>query len=144
MPVYEYECPDCGFEFEKQQKFTDSPVKHCPNCGRRKVYRVVSKVAVTFKGSGFYITDSKSSDAAKHTAKKADANAEKREPEKEASTATAEAAGDKAATSDTPATTDTATKADSSDKADKPDKSDKPEAKGGSAKDSKPSAKADK
>lgn len=70
MPIYEYACPDCGHAFEQSQKFTDPPLKRCPNCGRRKVYRIVSKVAVTFKGSGFYITDSKSSDSAKHSAKK--------------------------------------------------------------------------
>ncbi|GIV85876.1 MAG: hypothetical protein KatS3mg052_2883 [Candidatus Roseilinea sp.] len=66
MPVYQYACPDCGFEFEKQQKFTDEPIKRCPKCGKRSVYRVVSQVAVTFKGSGWYITDSKS-DKAKHS-----------------------------------------------------------------------------
>jgi len=66
MPTYQYACPDCGFEFEKQQKFTDDPIKRCPNCGKKHVYRVVSKVAVTFKGSGWYITDSKS-DRAKHS-----------------------------------------------------------------------------
>lgn len=66
MPTYQYACPDCGFEFEKQQKFTDEPIKRCPKCGKRSVYRVVNKVAVTFKGSGWYITDSKS-DKAKHS-----------------------------------------------------------------------------
>jgi putative FmdB family regulatory protein len=59
MPIYQYACPDCGLEFERQQKFIDDPIKRCPKCGKRRVYRVVSKVAVTFKGSGWYITDSK-------------------------------------------------------------------------------------
>lgn len=66
MPTYRYACPDCGFEFEKQQKFTDDPIKKCPNCGKKHVYRMVSKVAVSFKGSGWYITDSKS-DKDKHS-----------------------------------------------------------------------------
>jgi len=60
MPVYQYACPDCGYTFEQQQKFTDPPVDRCPKCGKQRVYRVVSQVAVTFKGSGWYITDSKS------------------------------------------------------------------------------------
>jgi putative FmdB family regulatory protein len=61
MPTYQYACPDCGNQFEQRQKFTDDPIKRCPQCGRRHVYRVVSQVAVTFKGSGWYITDSRSS-----------------------------------------------------------------------------------
>ena len=66
MPTYQYACPDCGYKFEQKQKFTDDPVKKCPRCERRHVYRVVGQVAVTFKGSGWYITDSKSS-SEKHT-----------------------------------------------------------------------------
>jgi putative FmdB family regulatory protein len=64
MPTYQYACPDCGLEFEKVQKFTDDAIKKCPKCSKRHVYRVVSKVAVTFKGSGWYITDSKSNNSA--------------------------------------------------------------------------------
>ncbi len=60
MPTYQYACPDCGTDFERVQKFADDPIKKCPKCGKRHVYRVVSKVAVSFKGSGWYITDSKS------------------------------------------------------------------------------------
>jgi putative FmdB family regulatory protein len=65
MPTYQYACPDCGHEFELRQKFTDEPVKRCPKCERRHVYRVINQVAVTFKGSGWYITDSKGSDIKK-------------------------------------------------------------------------------
>lgn len=69
MPTYQYACPDCGNQFEQRQKFTDDPIKRCPKCGRRRVYRVVSQVAVTFKGSGWYITDSRSSDNGKSGSK---------------------------------------------------------------------------
>ena len=61
MPIYQYACPDCGNRFELKQKFTDNPVKKCPRCGRFHVYRVVGQVAVAFKGTGWYITDSRSS-----------------------------------------------------------------------------------
>jgi len=61
MPTYQYACPDCGYKFEQKQKFTDSALRKCPNCGRAHIYRVVGPVAVSFKGSGWYITDSKSS-----------------------------------------------------------------------------------
>lgn len=61
MPTYQYACPDCGHTFERVQKFSDPPVKRCPKCGKRRVHRVVTPVAVTFKGSGWYITDSRKS-----------------------------------------------------------------------------------
>src|SRR5262245_56007424 len=61
MPTYQYACPDCGYKFELKQKFSDDPVKRCPRCERRHVYRVVGPVAVSFKGTGWYITDSKTS-----------------------------------------------------------------------------------
>jgi putative FmdB family regulatory protein len=78
MPTYQYACPDCGAEFEKVQKFTDKPVKKCPKCGKAKVHRVVSRVSVSFKGSGFYVNDSKSSSSTSSVSAKAE-KAEKSE-----------------------------------------------------------------
>jgi putative FmdB family regulatory protein len=63
MPTYQYACPDCDYKFELKQKFTDDPVKRCPRCERRHVYRVVGPVAVSFKGTGWYVTDSKKSNS---------------------------------------------------------------------------------
>jgi putative FmdB family regulatory protein len=57
MPLYEYECEDCGHRFERIQKFSDSLVEVCPKCGKRKVHKLVSSPAIQFKGSGFYIND---------------------------------------------------------------------------------------
>jgi putative FmdB family regulatory protein len=56
MPLYEYECTKCGHRFEKIQKFSDKPVKKCPECGGR-VEQTISAPAVQFKGSGWYVTD---------------------------------------------------------------------------------------
>src|SRR5579862_3907759 len=56
MPLYEYQCEKCGHRFEKIQKFSDKPVKKCPDCGG-KVEQVISAPAVQFKGSGWYVTD---------------------------------------------------------------------------------------
>ena len=70
MPTYEYACPDCGAQFERIQKFADKPVKKCPTCGRLKVHRLVGRIAVSFKGSGFYINDSKGSSGSSGTAVK--------------------------------------------------------------------------
>lgn len=58
MPLYEYECRQCGVRFERLQKMTDAPLTKCDECGG-KVYRVIQPVGVIFKGSGFYVTDNK-------------------------------------------------------------------------------------
>jgi putative FmdB family regulatory protein len=57
MPIYEYECRGCGHQFEEWQKMSDSPVRKCPSCGKRKVDRLVSLSAFHLKGSGWYVTD---------------------------------------------------------------------------------------
>lgn len=60
MPVYEYECLECGKVFEEFQSFSDKPVSQCPFC-KGKVKRLISKsVGFVFKGSGFYSTDYRS------------------------------------------------------------------------------------
>jgi putative FmdB family regulatory protein len=56
MPLYEYKCKKCGHRFEKIQKFSDPPVKKCPECGGA-VEQLLSPPAVQFKGSGWYVTD---------------------------------------------------------------------------------------
>lgn len=57
MPVYDYKCENCG-KFEYTQRITEDPLKVCPNCGGA-VQRLISRnVAIIFKGSGFYKTDS--------------------------------------------------------------------------------------
>ena len=56
MPLYEYECDNCGHRFEVIQKFSDDPLKECPKCGGA-VRKLLSSPAIQFKGSGWYITD---------------------------------------------------------------------------------------
>ena len=56
MPIYEYQCRKCGHRFEKIQKFSDAPVKKCPECGGA-VEQLLSAPAVQFKGEGWYVTD---------------------------------------------------------------------------------------
>lgn len=55
--MYEYECDACGHRFEQIRKFSDPPIEVCPNCGERKVHKLLSSPAIQFKGSGWYITD---------------------------------------------------------------------------------------
>ncbi len=58
MPIYEYECGRCHFRFEMKQGFDEEPAAMCPQCqGRTR--RVLHATPVIFKGSGFYITDSR-------------------------------------------------------------------------------------
>ena len=74
MPIYEYECPTCG-RFEVIQKFSDKPLKQCPNCKEKgknnPVQKAVSASAFHLKGSGWYKTDytSNSSSGAKSKGK---------------------------------------------------------------------------
>lgn len=61
MPVYVYHCDQCDFQFEQQQKFSDKPLRRCPECGLEKLHKVYTPVGVIYKGSGFYSTDHRSS-----------------------------------------------------------------------------------
>lgn len=61
MPIYEFMCQACGNEFEKIQSFSDTTVPVCPSCQSTQVQRRMSRPAIHFKGSGWYINDSKSS-----------------------------------------------------------------------------------
>ena len=56
MPLYEYECENCGHRFEAIQKFSDPPLTECPKC-KGPVRKLFSSPAIQFKGSGWYITD---------------------------------------------------------------------------------------
>jgi putative FmdB family regulatory protein len=56
MPLYEYECEQCGEQFEVMQKFADAPLTTHEKCGG-PVHRLLSAPALQFKGSGWYITD---------------------------------------------------------------------------------------
>ena len=56
MPLYEYECNDCGHRFERIQKFSDPLVSTCPACDG-EVRKLLSSPAIQFKGTGWYVTD---------------------------------------------------------------------------------------
>ena len=59
MPTYEYLCSDCGHDFEIRQSMSDDALTVCPECGGN-LRKQFGSVGVTFKGSGFYRTDSRS------------------------------------------------------------------------------------
>jgi putative FmdB family regulatory protein len=60
MPIYAYECKDCGVRFERRQSFSDDPITVCPEC-EGHVHRLIQPAGIIFKGSGFYVTDNKGS-----------------------------------------------------------------------------------
>ena len=57
MPIYEYRCDGCGFEFEDMQKITDSPIEVCPTCGEPQAHRLISRTNFVLRGTGWYVTD---------------------------------------------------------------------------------------
>ena len=70
MPVYAYRCESCGVHFERQQSFSEAPLKRCPECNKNTLRKVIGPVGVVFKGSGFYSTDHRSPSGMKSTSKK--------------------------------------------------------------------------
>lgn len=60
MPTYQYRCRDCGEDLEVVQSFSDDALTTCPSCDG-SLKKVFSAVGISFKGSGFYKTDSRSS-----------------------------------------------------------------------------------
>jgi putative FmdB family regulatory protein len=89
MPTYRYRCSACGHEFDQYQRFTDDALTVCPSCNGA-IRRVIQPVGVVFKGSGWYINDSRKSESAPSTVDKPAAKAD----------------GDKPAASETSATPD--------------------------------------
>lgn len=73
MPTYAYACKDCGHAFDIFQTFSEDTLTECPECSGvlRKKF---GNVGVTFKGSGFYRTDSRSSSSSSPTSNSASSN----------------------------------------------------------------------
>jgi len=84
LPIYEYRCIDCQHVYEKREGFDAPALQKCPTCGGT-ARRVIHAPPVLFKGSGFYITDSRKSTPESEAEAKSEAAASKSE-----SSATAE------------------------------------------------------
>jgi putative FmdB family regulatory protein len=59
MPLYDYQCAKCGKVTEVRHGFNDTYAEACAACGG-ELQRVFNPAPIVFKGSGFYITDSRS------------------------------------------------------------------------------------
>jgi len=71
VPTYAYACTACGHAFDAVQKFSDSALTECPDCGGR-LRKVYTSIGVSFKGSGFYRNDSRASGNGSGTTKGSD------------------------------------------------------------------------
>jgi putative FmdB family regulatory protein len=71
MPLYDYACTKCGRTVEVRHGFDESHDEPCGSCGA-PLRRVFNAAPVLFKGSGFYVTDSRRSDGAAKSAGKAE------------------------------------------------------------------------
>lgn len=72
MPLYDYKCAACGKTFEIRHGFNERHGAPCEACGGT-LARVFNPAPIVFKGSGFYVTDSRKSAAANGAAAKSDA-----------------------------------------------------------------------
>lgn len=68
MPIYEYQCTECGHALEMLQKISDPPATTCPACAKDALKKRVSASVFRLKGSGWYETDFKSGDKKKNLA----------------------------------------------------------------------------
>ena len=58
MPIYEYQCTQCGETTEAIQRIADPPLSDCPSCeAEGALSKLLSAPAFQFKGTGWYVTD---------------------------------------------------------------------------------------
>ena len=105
MPLYEYRCTQCGYGFEKIQKFNAEPEAACPKCGG-ELERPLTAPALQFKGAGWYVNDyapkAASSSSDKPASEAAPAAAKESTPAAESKAAAAESTAKPAAAPSTP------------------------------------------
>src|SRR5215218_9741280 len=65
MPIYEYQCDKCRHHLEALQKYSDKPLRECPECGKHALRRLMSAPRFRLAGSGWYETDFKSDNESK-------------------------------------------------------------------------------
>ena len=85
MPTYHYRCKSCAHEFDQFQKFSEDALTICPECGQ-EIRRVIQPVGIVFKGSGWYITDSRPKSSDSNGAKSDSKTSEKTESKTETKT----------------------------------------------------------
>jgi putative FmdB family regulatory protein len=74
MPLYDYQCKTCSTVTEVRHGFREEFAGACPSCGATDLARVFNPAPILFKGSGFYVTDSRKSSGSGSEAKKSDSS----------------------------------------------------------------------
>lgn len=59
MPIYAFQCAECGHHFDRLQKLSDPDPEICPNCGKPAVKRQLTAPSFRLAGGGWYETDFK-------------------------------------------------------------------------------------
>jgi putative FmdB family regulatory protein len=59
MPIYAFQCAECGHSFDRLQRMSDPDPETCPACGAHQVKRQVTAPSFRLSGSGWYETDFK-------------------------------------------------------------------------------------
>jgi len=59
MPIYAFQCAECGHSFDRLQKLSDADPTVCPSCGAEAVKRQVTAPSFRLAGGGWYETDFK-------------------------------------------------------------------------------------
>ncbi len=103
MPIYQYKCHNCGANVEKMQSFSAEPLVDCPECRQPALKRVLQASGIIFKGSGWYITDSKKSSSSTVTAP-SDGSSSESKPEAKSEVKADTKSESKPAAASTPAT----------------------------------------
>lgn len=93
MPTYDYQCQKCNFEFEREQRITEDPIKTCPKCKSRKAKRLLSASNFILKGGGWY-ADGYGSSGGKKSAD-SDASGESSPPSSETDSGTSDKPAEK-------------------------------------------------
>ena len=104
MPIYEYQCQDCGHEFEVMQRMSDDLLTICPACNKNALKKLISRVGFQLKGTGWYETDFKnkgkpSSDSDKKQSEGGDKDKAKTANKESAQSDTGKKSGESAKTS---------------------------------------------
>lgn len=66
MPLYDYQCSKCQHVVEVRHGFNDTYAEACAACGG-EMKRVINPAPIIFKGSGFYVTDSRKSSSSENS-----------------------------------------------------------------------------
>ncbi len=77
MPIYEYECQECGHRHEALQKISEDPLTDCPACNKSALKKLVSAAGFRLSGSGWYETDFKSKNKKNLTKSDSDSSSSK-------------------------------------------------------------------